>query len=178
MNKVIKVLIVITALTAGCEEIITEGGIEPTINFQEGTIEGIKTGDDTTTVLQKLGRPDWIRSGDVDGFYYEYADRRQLTQEMISVFFMNRDYNHFPGDYRVAVINVLNNYDGKSKEGIRIGTLKYIVVKKLGNPDLVQPDYNYEHYYFIRSDSLINVASFLYDENFKIKIISIFTRNN
>lgn len=165
------------AILGGCEELIVVNGTEPTINFQEGTIEGVKTGDDTTTVIQKLGKPDWIGLGDFDGFSFCYQDKLQHGVAMIVVNFFNKISELNPGDYRVYSVSVSNNYDGKSEEGIGIGTLKFEVLKKLGSPDLVEPDYNFEQYYILRPDQRINVVSFQYNDDSTIKSIGIETRN-
>jgi len=55
LKYIIRILAFAFALMGGCEELIQVGGIGPEINFQEGTIQGVRTGDDTSTVVQNLG---------------------------------------------------------------------------------------------------------------------------
>ncbi len=176
MKLILEAVIIIIIVLYGCEDSSVQPEEEVRINFQEGTIEGVKTDDDTTTVIQQLGKPGRIRLGDVDGFYYEYLSKNQPNKETISVFFINKDYGHFPGDYRVVGITVMNDYDGKSKEGIGIGTTRSEVISKLGNPVAI---YEYgEYYYFSRDDGKINTGVFSYDQQQKVKSISVDTRTN
>jgi len=92
------------------------------------------------------------------------------------VTFFNRSYVLNSANYRVNTISVLNNYNGKSKEGIGVHSLRSQVRKKLGMPDLIQPEYNLEQYYFICQDTLKNAATFMYDENQSVRSIGVDTR--
>lgn len=176
MKKVFKAAIVVILVIFGCKDSIVENEELARISFQDGTIEGIKTDDDTTTVLKKLGKPAWVGLGDFDGFQFLYENKNQPGIEILIVTFFNRIYGLTPPDFRVTGVTVLNSYDGKSKEGLGIRTSRSEVISKLGNPVLIY-DYG-EFYYFARTDKKNNVVSFSYDENQKVKSISIDTRTN
>ncbi len=81
-----------------------------------------------------------------------------------------------PPDYRITVASVSNNIDGKSKEGIGVGTSHLEITFKLGNPTIIS-EYD-EQYHFKGADEKINVTSFMYDEERKVKSIGVFTRTN
>lgn len=176
MKLIFRTIIIILIVLYGCEDNSVQIEEQARINFQEGTIEGVKTEDDTTAVIQKLGRPDWISMGDFDGFSFCYKDKFLPGKEMIIVTFFNRIFGLNPPDYRVTVASVSNNYDGKSKEGIGVGTSHLEITFKLGNPTIIS-EYD-EHYHFKGADEKINVTSFMYDEERKVKSIGVFTRTN
>ncbi len=85
MKLMFKTTIIILIVLYGCEDSSVQPEEQARINFQEGTIEGVKNGDDTTAVIQKLGRPDWIIIGDFDGFSFCYKDKFLPGKEMIIV---------------------------------------------------------------------------------------------
>ncbi|NWF88203.1 MAG: hypothetical protein HXY50_01940 [Ignavibacteriaceae bacterium] len=172
----LKTIIFAAILLTGCEEIITEGGIEPTINFQEGTIEGVKTGDDTTTVIQKLGRPDWIGIGDLDGFTYNYENSKIPGITIIKVVFMNKSIETTSPDFRVISIWAQNSYDGKSIEGIGIGTKRIDVKYLLGTPKNTIDDLDV--YEFSISSTKTKIISLYYGQDQRIQIIIISAKSN
>lgn len=173
MKKVIGVIILSIAVFYSCKDSIVEN--EDTnvgrINFQEGTMDGVKTGDDTTAVIKLLGKPHWIGLGDFDGFDFNYENKQKPGIEILTIQFLNVKKNQHPGDYRVAYIIVENSYTGKSKEGIGIGTNKVDVLKAIGSPVAIY-DFG-ENYRFTRSDKTINNVLISYDNNQKIERISI-----
>ena len=176
MKKVIVVIILAIAFFYSCKDSIVENEDKNVgrINFQEGTIEGIKTGDDTTAVIKLLGKPDGIGMGDFDGYIYEYENKNYPGIYILTVTFFNKTLNQHPGEYRVGGVSVLNSYSGKSKEGIGLGSSKTDVVKIFGNPQAV---YEYgELYLFTRTDKKNNYVFFTYDGNLKVKSIGMDTR--
>ena len=169
-------IILLFVLCYGCKDTIVESEEVGKINFQEGTIENIKTDDDTTAVLKILGEPDWIGLGDIDGFSFCYEAKLFPGREELIVFFVNKNYGKRPGDYRVTGISVMNGYSGKSKEGIGIGSSKADVFKAIGLPSAV---YEFgENYLFERNDKKTNYVIITYDENLKVRGIVMDTRTN
>lgn len=171
MNRIIQIIILITFLIFGCEESIVENEVTPRIDFQEGTIEGVKTDDDTTMVIQKLGKPDWIGLGDLDGFIYNYENKNQPRVAIIMVVFMNKSIGSTSSDFRVISIWIQNSYDGKSKEGIGIGVKRVDVNLLLGNPKTIFEDQDVYEFYLSRTKK--NIITFYYNQEQKIKIIIV-----
>lgn len=176
ITLVVLSIMLLTFICYGCKDTIVESEEVGKINFQGGTIESIKTDDDTTAVLKLLGKPDWIGLGDIDGFSFCYEAKLLPGHEELIVFFVNKNYGKKPGDYRVTSISVMNGYSGKSKEGIGIGSTKADVVKAIGLPSAV---YEYgENYLFERNDKKTNYVIITYDENLKVRGIVMDTRTN
>ena len=89
------------------------------------SIEGIKLGDDSATVIDKLGLPEQIQTGDFGGFIFIYL--LPDSSNRIKVTFME-EY-----DSRVTAITV-HEYKGKTKDGIGIGSYRNDVLKIMGTP--------------------------------------------
>lgn len=162
----ILIVFVIMLLILSCKDNPIENVEEPRIILGE-SIEGIHIGDDTTAVIKKLGRPDWTRIGDYDGFSYEYENKNFPGLSILSVTFFNRIYGLSPADYRVAVMTVLNSYNGKSKEGIGIGTKREFVKKILGEPKRISTDDAWEAYFFTNVNSAYDIIFVFYYDSFK-----------
>lgn len=171
MKLIFKAVVIIIVLLYGCEDNSVQSEEDARINFQEGTIEGVKTGDDTTTVIQKLGMPDWVGIGDLDGFIYNYENQGQPGIAVIMVTFMNKSSDSSSPDYRVISIWAQNSYEGKSREGIGINTLRADVNTILGEPKTTSE--TTDVYEFSIQTTKINIITFIYDQDQKIRIIII-----
>lgn len=178
MKKLISVIILTVAVFYSCKDSIVENEDINVgrINFQEGTIDGVKTGDDTTAVIKLLGKPDGIGMGDFDGFDYRYDDKNYPAKEVLIITFTNKTLNQHPGDYRVSSVDVLNSYTGKSKEGIGLGTSRSEVISKLGSPTTIIGDA--EVYHLRQSGTKTNIINIYYETNKGIKQISLWSQTN
>ncbi|OGU29976.1 MAG: hypothetical protein A2057_03020 [Ignavibacteria bacterium GWA2_35_9] len=90
------------------------------------SIDDVKLGDDSLTVIISFGEPDEIWVGDFDGYFYEYLNQDKTLKLRIS--FMPSS------DPKVTVITICKGYDGKTKDGIGVGIHRDSVLKLLGTP--------------------------------------------
>ena len=178
MKTILNLLVIAMVILVSCKDSIVENEDKNVgrINFHEGTIDGVKTGDDTTAVIKLLGKPHWIGLGDFDGFDFNYEDKQKPGMEIIRVTFFNATLNQHPGDYRVTDISVLNSYSGKSKEGIGLGTTRSEVISKLGLPITIIGDA--EVYRLRQNETKTNVINIYYETNKRIKQISLWSQTN
>ncbi len=95
------------------------------------SIEGVKLGDDSQTVIDNLGEPDQIYWGDFEGFISEYLNQEK-TEPKIKI--------HFSESSSVIYIEVYNVYDGKTKDGIGMGINRDSILKLLGSPIFTYSD--------------------------------------
>ncbi len=126
------------------------------------SIDGVKIGDDSLTVIQKLGEPDYIgQSGDCDCYILQYYTG---IHQGIDIFLIKG----FVFDDMYSVFHISGNeiYSGKSTEGIGIGTNREQVIKELGEAPSdyysISPiPYGYYKTYM----------KFIYDSSQNIKVI-------
>jgi hypothetical protein len=122
------------------KQIFTELVIDDntTINFEleearillYKSIDGIKIGDDSLTVIQKLGEPSDIRpAGDCECYAFYYFE---FPYDILRISFLK----NAPRDsiYSVVDLRVYNNYEGKFTEGIGLGYSRDEVLRVLGEP--------------------------------------------
>ena len=100
---------------------------DPRIVFG-GTIDGIGIGDDTTAVIAKLGRPNFIGRGDFPGVQLEY-NKGEHAGLLISI------VTEGDGPRGTSLVTILESYVGRSEEGIGVGSLRDEVIGHLGVPD-------------------------------------------
>lgn len=160
------IVFVIMLLILSCKDNPTENVEEPRIILGE-SIEGIHIGDDTTTVIKKLGRPDWIGLGDFDGFTYDYDNKKYPGVPNLTITFYNKIYGLIPAEYFVTGITAHSVYTGKSKEGIGIGTKREFVRKILGEPKRISTDDAWEAYFFTNVNSAYDIIFVFYYDSFK-----------
>ena len=108
------------------------------------SIEGVFIGDDSLTVIKKLGQPTYIQDGDFNGYIFNYTEGK-----------LNFTYLFVSNDPALGLgvigITVEGSYQGKSKDSIGIGSERNFVQSKIGMPDttegeypLIEDIYNYE----------------------------------
>jgi hypothetical protein len=95
------------------------------------SIEGIEIGDDSITVIRKLGQPTQILDGDFNGYILVYAEGiLNYTNVFIS--------NDLTLGLGVIVVSIDGPFQGRSKDSIGIGSERYFVISKIGTPDTTQ----------------------------------------
>jgi hypothetical protein len=104
---------------------------DPPPRFIPGvSVDGVRLGDSKEVVAAVLGRPDGV--GWVDGAWRSwlaYSYHRPKRYSLVIEFIDNLD-EYGPVDK----INVTNGYDGTTREGIGIGSLKAFVQRHWGPP--------------------------------------------
>jgi hypothetical protein len=111
---------------------ITEGG--PGVIVPGLSVEGIKLGDTRETVEAKLGRPTSV--GWADGLYrgwrlYSYEEGSRLQPYVkIQFYFIDNGNSYGPVDE----IGIGPAYEGKTKEGVGIGSMLEEVHLVYGRP--------------------------------------------
>lgn len=94
------------------------------------SVDGVKVGDSTGTVVRKLGQPSSIILGDFPGFMYEYTQ-----SEHAGMFVTISTDSSFGGLVGVVYVKVVSPYSGTTKDGVGIGTSRDIARKFLGSPN-------------------------------------------
>lgn len=137
-----------------------------------GSIDGIKIGDDTLSVIQKLGRPDYFADLDLDAFVWGYKVDNTGSLEIGFV-------KNYPitSIYSVFQLDARQGYEGKTIEGIGIGSSRDFVRSKLGNECVAVQGNNLNMDYYRKAKTpegyLGTVFYFDYDENNYITTISM-----
>ncbi len=96
------------------------------------SIEGVKLGDSREDVVRKLGQPN--TGGIADGLFRSWfgSDYTEGIHAGLSVYYLElQGGSHGPAD----IIAAAAPYKGKTKEGIRIGSLLRDVHKAYGEPE-------------------------------------------
>jgi hypothetical protein len=93
-------------------------------------IDGILIGDDSTTVIQKLGRPSGIGLGDFSGYIYEYYEG-MFAGMSISI----SDDSTLGLGFGVFAVHLQAPYNGTTNEGIGIGTSREVAITSFGLPN-------------------------------------------
>ena len=127
-SKILIFLYLVIFPLQGCKDNLTqyERDISPFIFGK--SIEGVEIGDDSITVIQKLGKPTRIEDGDFNGYIFYYVEGR-LANTFVAV------SNDRALSLGVIGISVEGPYQGKSKDSIGIGSDRDFVISKLGVPD-------------------------------------------
>lgn len=94
------------------------------------SIEGLEVRDDSSKVRHLLGQPTYTTTGDFDGEVRVYEEGR-LEKTEVCILFGNPP-SIFSG---VCAVKVLAPYDGKTADGVGIGTVRTEALEKLGPPD-------------------------------------------
>ena len=117
---------------AGCSLFDTNGSAddpEPRIVFGE-SLEGLRIGDDSTTVVETLGAPDEMAQDDFNGDIFRYTEGELALTEVA----VSRDSGLGLG---VIDVRVSAPYGGRTKGGTGVGTPRGEAVAELGEPDTV-----------------------------------------
>lgn len=130
------------------------------------SIEGVKIGDDSLTVINKLGIPDLVYDADLDGYVFAYSDESHSGFELYVTIIKNPQFI----ETTTAVISIEANvpYKGKTKEGIKIGMYRDIVLNLLGAPLRTDPGppLIVDYYYIEPLPGYMKTGFwFTYDEN-------------
>jgi len=128
-NKNMKILtrtqlILFLFLLAGCNVINSDDQEQSRIILGE-SIDGVKIGDNTKTVIDKLGQPDEILMGDFAGYIYNYKNGIHAG---LGVSILSEQGKG------VSSIGISKPYSGKTISGIGIGSSRENVIQLLGKP--------------------------------------------
>ena len=128
---------------AGCNLFDTNGSAdEPAARIVFGeSIEGLRIGDDSTTVVETLGAPDEMAQDDFNGDIFRYTEGELALTEVA----VSRDSGLGLG---VIDVRVSAPYGGRTKGGTGIGTPRGEVLEELGPPDIVDASGRYATYLF------------------------------
>lgn len=135
------------------------------------SIDDVKLGDDSQTVINKLGDPDEIQYGDFAGFLYEYLNQDKTERRLMIV---------FSESSKVTSITVYKVYDGKTKDGIGIGVHRDSVSNLLGAPSSTYSGESIvDHYLLDPLPGYLNSQIYLYYkvENNKLIGLLMMTRD-
>jgi len=92
-------------------------------------IEGVRIGDDSATVVRKLGMPTVIGGDDFAGGIFYYAENTKYNLMFVGV---SKDTALGLG---VIFVWAEPPYRGTTKDGVGIGTPREIAIESLGRPD-------------------------------------------
>ncbi len=130
------------------------------------SIEGIKIGDDSLTVINKLGIPDTIYYADLDGWVFAYINDDNQHRRLRVVLINNPTF--ISKSSAVISVEIGRPFPGKTKEGVRINMNREEVIKRLGNPQFIDPDSPpYVDYYIYEPSEgyFKTIFLFTYDSN-------------
>lgn len=138
------------------------------------SIDEVKIGDDSLTVVNKLGKPDTIYYADLDGWIFAYIDDGNIHQRTYITLINNPIF--ISQSNAVISVEIGIPYTGKTKEGVGLGMNRDEVIKRLGEPTYTVPNrlphydyYNYEPIEgYFKSNFLLS-----YDEDNVLKSVSI-----
>ncbi|MEI7905779.1 MAG: hypothetical protein WCI84_00330 [Bacteroidota bacterium] len=124
-------------------------------------IEGVQIGDDSSTVVRKLGKPSYIGDGDMNGYIFQYTEGR-LAYTFVTI---SKDPLFGLGTISVSLEGP---YAGKTKDGIKIKCEREFVLGKIGVPDtsFAGSPLTYDIYYFNK-----NGFTFTYENQIVHRII-------
>lgn len=92
------------------------------------SIDGIKLGENDSTVLARLEKPDYYIEGDCDCYGIGFFKGKHMGLEV----FFYRGYDYVKG-FTVFSVTAKSwpggNYQGKTKEGLGIGSSRYEIIK-------------------------------------------------
>jgi outer membrane protein assembly factor BamE (lipoprotein component of BamABCDE complex) len=91
------------------------------------SVDGVALGEDTMSVIQKLGRPSSIGVGDFPGVVFEYHEGVHATMSVVI-------YNPSAIPSGVTSITVSSPYQGRTAEGVGLGMARDLVMATLGRP--------------------------------------------
>jgi hypothetical protein len=110
------------------------------------SIEGVSIGDDSLSVIARLGRPTTILEGDFNGHIFVYdKGKHALTYVSIS---------REPAlGFGVISVRVEPPYQGITKDGIGIGSEHNFVISKIGQPDKISEGASIVDKYFYQKNN-------------------------
>lgn len=165
------------------ENVVVNG--DTTINFDVEkariilgeSIEGIKIGDDSLDVVNKLGMPDWIDYGDFEGYIFVYKLNREQVSLLVSIF-KNHPLN--PSGTIVLFIEATESYTGKTKEGAGMHLLKNEIRNLIGEPTVSFEDSNGtdDYYYFPNTQPDTYSVSFDFYYNLQDSLYRVTLQND
>ena len=121
------------------------------------SIEGIRIGEDSLTVIKKLGPPTYYMPADLNGYRFVYTEGNLKYTEVA----ISRDRSTGLG---VIGVHAEMPYNGTTKEGISLASERDFVVSKIGQPDTTEA-ISYDIYYYQRNDFL-----FVYEDQRVLRI--------
>ncbi|REL39260.1 hypothetical protein DYD21_04720 [Rhodohalobacter sp. SW132] len=95
-------------------------------------IEEVRIGDDSTTVVQKLGPPSYMIGGDFSGWTFYYTEDTDYHSMTIRI---SQDPALHPG---VFSLEVWRPYDGTTEEGVGLEMRRKNALEYLPQPDSTQ----------------------------------------
>lgn len=125
---------------AGCELVGSENE-NPSSEEGNGrivfgaSIDGIEIGDDTTAVIDQLGRPDYVGIGDFPGVTFAYAypaSGGEGLRDSLEVTIITEPDSGW--EYGVWTMKASGPYSGETRDGVRIGTTRERVLQLIGAP--------------------------------------------
>jgi hypothetical protein len=131
--KYITILFVISFLIS-CDQGVEPDPLLGRIIISE-SIDGVKIGDNTSTVILKLGPPTAISYPDFPGEIYEYSDGMHATM-YVAIYAASETPSG------VFSISVISPFNGKTSEGVGLGMDRNSVLAKIGNPTESPPTDN------------------------------------
>jgi hypothetical protein len=99
-------------------------------------IEGVRIGDDSATVVRKLGRPTVIRGDDFEGGIFIYAEDTKYNLMWVAI---SKDAALGLG---VIYLHVYEPYNGTTKDGVGIRTSRREALRFLRSPDTTYSPFN------------------------------------
>ncbi|MCG6959647.1 T9SS type A sorting domain-containing protein [bacterium BMS3Abin03] len=131
------------------------------------SIDDVEEGDDSLTVINKLGEPNYISDADLDGYIFHYYNESIGLDLAITLYPTSAP--------KVVVIEADGIYSGKTKEGVNIGMYREETLKLLGMPLYTVPGSPpIEDFYKDPLGYLPSSFLFTYDENEKLIRIRMF----
>ncbi len=119
------------------------------------SIENVKIGDDTTAVINKLGRPDHVGTGDFPGSIFEYVyplvDSKGYRDSLEVTIIITKEVR-WEQSKGVQGLKVSGSYSGETRNGVGLGVSRESALVLLGEPDRSSKDDDdqivYDNYYF------------------------------
>jgi len=140
-----KNLLFLVLIIAGCDQGVESDKMLGRIAIDDN-IDGVRLGDDSISVTQKLGNPNSIVLPATPSMIYMYTEGIHANKSVVIYYKKG-----------VTQISVSPPYQGKTWDGIGIGSSRTYVISKLGMPSGEIQDY--DRYVFEKSILLIHYDS-------------------
>lgn len=95
------------------------------------SIDNVMIGDDSLTVVRKIGEPDTIVGDDFQGVIFKYFRDENPYSFMMILIAQN---SNLVSGTRAFLVEVQSPYSGETREGVGIGTLRDDALRLLGVP--------------------------------------------
>ena len=144
-EKMGKILFLIPLLFFSCKDNPVRTQDDSKIILGE-SIEGVIIGDDSATVIKKLGVPTYIQEGDFNGIIFRYMNG-PLSNTFITI-----SYDSLFGFGTISV-SLEGPYKGTTRDGIGMNSDRELVVKTIGASDTTEGEQPYitDIYFYPRS---------------------------